>query len=156
MTYIKNLIIALALSSVINIFSIGGTKPEIVKQDNNVEYIKLVAQGGLCGSIYVTPKSGKEESINLEARLYDANVFKEVTGSAKLPHQGLNVRYDWAGFWPNTHYRIYAYKSDGNGNKEYVNIGDYVIIENVKHNVGCVPGIGGPEADYPPLNMNKG
>lgn len=132
--------------------------------------IELVAQGSLCGALRVVPISKNPFGGTAELRLRSVLFYQSLVGSTwnsepiatsgRVPPEGIRVRYDWAGGRPSFHYRIYCQKYTAVGGGQYniedVVCQDYVKIEGVKHNVGCVGGPAGPEASYDPLYMNKG
>lgn len=83
---------------------------------------------------------------------------------AKVEPTGLWQRYDWAGKRSDDHYKISCFvgykpfnaRSPNELEYQQVNCDSVVTInEDIKHNVGCVAGPAGPDAEYAPLNMNK-
>lgn len=128
--------------------------------------IILSAQGGLCGGVEVAvdikdpdikAQAVKLESYKVTVPLIGASKWSGILGqtTVKVP---LRLRYDWAGINGGDHYAIKCYvkTSEFQGGENMVDCEKVIKLQNIKHNVGCIIGPAGPDADYPPLNMNKG
>ncbi len=128
-------------------------------------YIKMAAQGALCGVFNIRATKG---NVHLMAQKFQSSVFsntiepREVTskesetsdalGWVPLGPGGIRVRYDWAGGYSDSHYRIFC-TTEQVGKKQIVNCKEYIEIDGINHNTACVSW---QKKQYPPLYMNKG
>jgi len=128
--------------------------------------IVMSSQGGLCGGVTIVVNvkdpSIKAQAIKLESYkvkipLIGSPQWGQAIGSTliKVP---LRQRYDWAGINAGDYYAIKCFvkTSEFQGGENMIDCEKVIELQDIKHNVGCVIGPAGPDADYSPLNMNKG
>lgn len=128
-----------------------------------LSYIRVGSNFGLCGGITITPildNYPQDGTLFLVAKRFDSSGrdMGEL-GREDLPAEGVRREYSWEGLG-DAHARIYLYKkkySEYTG-KEYLSTPldpeKYVTIQD-KHNVACVIGPAGSEADIGPLNLRQ-
>jgi|HubBroStandDraft_6_1064221.scaffolds.fasta_scaffold844983_1 hypothetical protein len=130
--------------------------------------ITMAAQGAWCGAVTFVPKTGNKDIKASGIKLVAYRVTKGPLSATdwgqpigetvvKAP---LRQRYDWAGINAYDRYAVkcYVMATEFQGGEYAANCNEVIEIpdDGIRHNVGCVIGPAGPDANYSPLNMNKG
>ncbi len=146
------------------IISLVGVMPVYASKQESApkfvdDHVIMATQGGLCGRVIFIPMSGMK--VRMQAQRFSEGLFSStikpgdiLSDWVELPRGGRAFRYDWAGSRPSDHYRGFCEYATERGKWMPISCSQAVIISGVKHNVGCVVGPLGPEADYAPLNMS--
>ncbi len=128
--------------------------PKFSTDESGREYIQLVAQGSLCGSVKIVPiLAERVKSIKLEAylsveSLWSSERTETFRGSDTLSTIGKTYSFDWGGGRSSYEYRIYVKAVYDNGEEKTIPASQGVRLENIHNNDACVG------TDYGALQMN--
>lgn len=149
----NSLCVALSLVTIPLMASYQGGPPTF--QDG---FLTMATRGGFCGGVTLVPKADRAVRVIsqrfVEGWFHSRKKPKNILSKwVELPVGGVRVGYDWAGFRPSHHYRIYCQTMNEHGAWQNVQCSEVLELMDVQHNRPCVAGPVGPSARYGPLHM---